>query len=62
MPGQNDEPEDVARIAAYLAQNYGPDIPYHLLAPAGELSPEQKEKIMCCADAAGSILHRVYLS
>lgn len=62
LPGQNDEPEDVARIAAYLAQNYGPDIPYHLLAPAGGLSPEQKEKIMCCADAAGSILHRVYLS
>ena len=58
---------DIARIAAYLAQNYGPDIPYHLMLPPGQPSltqmpPEEKERIMCCADAAGSILHRVYIS
>lgn len=67
LPGQNDAPEDIARIAAYLAQNYGPDIPYHIMLPPGQPSltqmpPEEKERIMCCADAAGSILHRVYIS
>jgi len=67
LAGRNDAPEDVARIAAYLAQNYGPDIPYHLILPGGrpaleQLPPEDKERVMCCADAAGSILHRVYIS
>lgn len=67
LEGENDKPEDVARIAAYLAQNYGPDIPYHLLLPGGrpaldKMPPPDRERIMCCADAAGSILNRVYLS
>lgn len=67
LEGENDSPEDVARIAAYLAQNYGSDVPYHLLLPGGrptldKMPPPEKERIMCCADAAGSILSRVYLS
>lgn len=60
--GKNDDPQMIGAIAAYLAKTYNPDLPYHLVAPKKELSPDEEEKIMTCADAAGRFLNRVYLS
>ncbi len=60
--GFNDDPQMIGTVAAYLGKTYSPEIPYHLLAPKRTLSPEQQEKMMSCADAAGRFLHRVYLS
>lgn len=62
LPGLNTEPMQIGAVAAYLAKNYSPDIPYHLIAPHKESAPLEQEQLMACADAAGRFLNRVYLS
>lgn len=60
--GENDDPEAIGRLAAYLAQNLGPEQTYHLMLPKESISKAQRERVMCCADAAGRHLKGVYIS
>lgn len=62
LPGVNTEPEQIGAIAAYLAKNYSPDIPYHLIAPKKGSAMMEQEELMACANAAHRFLNRVYLS
>lgn len=62
LPGQNTEPQQIGAIAAYLAKNYSPDIPYHLIAPHKSSAPLERGQIIACAEAARKFLNRVYLS
>lgn len=62
LPGVNCEPMQIGAIAAYIAENCSPDIPYHLIAPHKDSLPLEQEQIFACADAAGRFLNRVYLS
>lgn len=62
LPGVNTEPEQIGAIAAYLAKNYSPDIPYHLIVPKKGSAMMRQEELMVCAEAAHKFLNRVYLS
>lgn len=62
LSGQNDDPAAIGNLAAYLAQNCGPDQTYHLLLPPEPLDRAQREQFMRCADAASTHLKGVYLS
>lgn len=62
LPGVNTEPEQIGAIAAYLAKNYSPNIPYHLIAPKNGSALMEQDELMACANAAHRFLNHVYLS